>query len=278
VTDFCSRLKRRVEQHGPLCIGIDPSAAMLAKCELPDSPQGALEFGSRVLEATEYQVAIVKPQAAYFERFGSSGVRALEELVALARRKDVLVLLDAKRGDIDTTGEAYAEAFFSPSSPLKVDAVTLHPFLGFNSLENSLTFAVRHGGGIFVVVRSSNPEGEAIQTARLADGRTIAEALCEAITEFNQRLSGEPAGPIGAVVGATCHDASATVAALPLSYVLAPGVGAQGATIEDVQVRMPQARGRVLPSVSRAILSNGCSLSDLRTTIGQLREQARELL
>jgi orotidine-5'-phosphate decarboxylase len=102
--------------------------------------------------------------------------------------------------------------------------------------------------------------------------------LCEGITEFNQRLGAEPAGPIGAVVGATCHDASATVAALPFSYVLAPGVGAQGATIEDVQVRMPQARGRVLPSVSRAILSNGCSLSDLRTTIRQLREQARELL
>jgi orotidine-5'-phosphate decarboxylase len=278
VTDFCSRLKRLVEQHGPLCVGIDPSAAMLAKCELPDSAQGAFEFGSRVLDAAENQVAIVKPQAAYFERFGSSGVRALEELVALARRRDVLVLLDAKRGDIDTTGEAYAEAFFSPSSPLKVDAVTLHPFLGFNSLENALRFAVRHGGGIFVVVRSSNPEGEAIQTARLADGRTIAEALCEGITEFNQRLSTEPAGPVGAVVGATCHDANAIVAALSLSYVLAPGVGAQGATIEDVQVRMPQARGRVLPGVSRAILSNGSSLSDLRTTIGQFREQARELL
>lgn len=278
MTDFCSRLKRRVEQHGPLCVGIDPSAAMLAKCELPDSPQGAFEFGSRVLEATESHIAIVKPQAAYFERFGSAGVRALEELVALARRKDVLVLLDAKRGDIDTTGEAYGEAFFSPSSPLKVDAVTFHPFLGLGALEKSITFAVRHGGGAFIVVRSSNPEGEAIQTARLANGGTIAQALCERITEFNRQLDAGLTGPIGAVVGATCHDASATVAALPLSYVLAPGVGAQGATIEDVRVRMPQARGRVLPSVSRAILSNGCSLSDLRTTVGQLREQARELL
>jgi len=244
---------------------------------LPDSAEGALEFGSRLLEAAEYELAIVKPQAAYFERFGSSGIRALEVLVADARSRQVLVLLDAKRGDIDTTGEAYAEAFFSPASPLKVDAVTLSPFLGLGALEKAIAFVVRNEGGVFIVVRSSNPEGEAIQTARRADGRTVAEALCSEITDLNRGLTTQYPGPIGAVVGATCHDADTTVAALPVSYVLAPGVGAQGATLDDVRLRMPQARGRVLPSVSRAILANGPGSSDLRTTIRELKERARGL-
>lgn len=278
MTDFCTRLRARIVEHGPLCVGIDPSRAMLSKCGLPDSPQGALEFGFRLLQAAEYKLAIVKPQVAYFERFGSSGIRALEELMKDARSNELLVLLDAKRGDIDTTGEAYAEAFFSPESPLKVDAVTLSPFLGLGALETAIEYAVRNGGGLFVVVRSSNPEGEALQTAQLADGRTVAETLCDQITDLNRRLGAGSTGPVGAVVGATCRDAAATVAALPTSYVLAPGVGSQGATLEDVRKRMSQVRGRVLPTVSRAVLANGCSLGDLRTSIRQLQEQAREML
>ena len=278
MTNFAARLGQRIAAHGPLCIGIDPSAATLAKCGLPDSAEGALEFGRRVLEAADYRLAIVKPQSAYFERFGSAGVRALEELAALARAREVLVLLDVKRGDIDTTGEAYAEAFFAPSSPLRVDAVTLHPYLGLGALRKALEYAVRQGGGAFIVVRSSNPEGEALQTARLADGETVAAALCREITALNWELVSGPVGPVGAVVGATCSDAADTVAALPRSYVLAPGVGAQGATLEDVRVRMPQALGRVLPNVSRAILAGGCGPNELRATIRALRQRARELL
>jgi orotidine-5'-phosphate decarboxylase len=277
LTSFAARLERRIEKHGPLCIGIDPSADLLAKCGLPDSPQGAFELGSRILHAAEHQLAIVKPQSAFFERFGSPGIRALEELIALARRNDVLVLLDAKRGDIDTTGEAYAEGFFSPVSPLRVDAVTVHPYLGLGALEKIFAFAVRHGGSVFVVVRSSNPEGEATQTARLADGRTVAESLSEGITAWNRRFGAERAGPIGAVVGATCHDAGATASALPLSYLLAPGVGAQGATIEDLRKWPAAARGRVLPSVSRAILARGPGVEEIRSTIHDLKERARAL-
>lgn len=276
---FCARLKRRVERHGPLCIGIDPSPATLASCSLPDSAEGALAFGRRVLEAAGHRLAIVKPQSAYFERFGAAGVRSLEALAALAREMEVLVLLDAKRGDIDTTGEAYAHAYFSPSSPLRVDAVTLHPYLGLGALDKALAFAARHGGGAFVVVRSSNPEGEALQQARLPDGRSVAQDLCAGITAINRRLAaGEDAGPVGAVVGATCHDADDTTRALPLSWILAPGVGAQGATLEDVVSRMPTARGRVLPTVSRAILSGGPSANELRATIARLADRAREML
>jgi len=274
-TSFGTRLRARIGEHGPLCVGIDPSRSILAECGLPDSAQGALEFGQRLLKAGEYQLAIVKPQAAYFERFGSAGVRALETLTAEARAKEVLVLLDAKRGDIDTSAEAYAEGFFSPASPLRVDALTLSPYLGLGALERAITYAARGGGGVFVVVRSSNPEGEALQTAHRADGRSVARALCEEITALNRRLGAESPGPVGAVVGATCADATATVAALPDSFVLAPGVGAQGASFEDVRTRMSGARGRVLPSVSRGVLAGGTDLSDLRTTIRVLREQAR---
>lgn len=275
--NFATRLQQKIVEHSPLCVGIDPSASLLKSCGLPDTPQGAFELGRRVLEAAEYRLSLLKPQSAFFERFGSAGLRALEELVTLARGKDVLVLLDGKRGDIDTTGAAYAEGYFSATTSLRVDAVTTHPYLGLGALDPFLDIAIRNQGGVFVVVRSSNPEGQELQSARLANGETVAQNLCREITLRNRR-HGEGLGPIGAVVGATCEDAAATVAALPQSFILAPGVGAQGATIQDVLARMPAARGRVLPNVSRAILANGGTSGDIRTTIRDLQDQARSLL
>ena len=278
MSDFATRLTQAIAAHSPLCVGIDPSASLLERCGLPDSAEGAYEFGKRVLEAAQFELSIVKPQSAFFERFGSSGVHAMEQLVQLARRRGVLVLLDGKRGDIDTTAEAYAAGYFSPSSPLRVDAVTTHAYLGFAALEKFLGIALGNDGGVFVVVRSSNPEGHQLQTAKLANGETVAANLCRLITERNRRASGDALGPIGAVVGATCEDAAETVAAMPTAFILAPGVGAQGATIQDVLTRMPAARGRVLPNVSRAILANGSSASEIRTTIRALQMQSRDLL
>lgn len=278
MSSFAARLTPAIRQHSPLCVGIDPSAALLKSCGLPDSAEGAFEFGKRVLEAAQFELSIVKPQSAFFERFGSNGFKAMEQLVALARSRDVLVLLDGKRGDIDTTAEAYAEGYFSPSSPLCVDAVTTHAYLGFAALEKFLDIVIRNEGGVFVVVRSSNPEGYALQTARLPGGETVAEHLGRAITERNKKTGNEVLGPIGAVVGATCEDAASAVAGMPNAFILAPGVGAQGATMQDVLTRMPAARGRVLPNVSRAILANGAGVSEIRTTIRALQQQAMELL
>jgi len=274
---FVTRLRLAIQAHTPLCVGIDPSTALLKSCDLPDTAEGAFEFGKRVLEAADFQLSIVKPQSAFFERFGSAGFRAMEELSQLARARGVLVLLDGKRGDIDTTAQAYAEGYFSASSPLRVDAITTHAYLGFAALEKLLAIALRNDGGVFVVVRSSNPEGRELQLAKLANGDTVAGHLSRLITERNRAVA-EGLGPIGAVVGATCEDAAETVAALPTSFILAPGVGAQGATIEDVLKRMPQARGRVLPSVSRAILANGTSADAIGTTIRALQGQARGLV
>ena len=278
MSSFAARLTQAIREHSPLCVGIDPSAALLKSCGLPDSAEGAFEFGKRVLEAAQFELSIIKPQSAFFERFGSNGFKAMEQLVALARSREVLVLLDGKRGDIDTTAEAYAEGYFSPSSALRVDAVTTHAYLGFAALEKFLDIAIRNQGGVFVVVRSSNPEGHALQTARLPGGETVAEHLGRAITERNKTAGGEALGPIGAVVGATCEDAASTVAGMPNAFILAPGVGAQGATIQDVLTRMPAARGRVLPNVSRAILANGAGVGEIRTTIRVLQQQANELL
>lgn len=275
---FADRLLQKIRVHSPLCVGIDPSASLLKSCGLPDTAEGALHFGQRVLYATDFQLAIIKPQSAFFERFGSAGLRALEELVRIARAREVLVLLDGKRGDIDTTGAAYAEGYFSATTTLRVDAVTTHAYLGFGALEPFIRTAVDAQGGVFVVVRSSNPEGESLQTARLADGSTVAQHLCSQITQRNSASIAGAVGPIGAVVGATCEDAAATVDALPISFILAPGVGAQGATIRDVKTRMPNALGRVLPSVSRAILANGSRDVDIRTSIRALQDQSRELL
>jgi len=277
-SSFAARLSQRIQAHSPLCVGLDPSAAILTACGLPDSAAGALEFGQRVLAAARFELALIKPQSAFFERFGSAGIAALEELTALARAREVLVLLDGKRGDIDSTGAAYAAGYFAPGAPLRVDAVTTHPYLGLGALRAFIDCAVAAEGGVFVVVRSSNPEGFALQTARLASGATVAQDLCRQIGELNQHYAGTGIGPVGAVIGATCEDAAAAVAALPAAFILAPGVGAQGATLEDVRTRMGAARARVLPSVSRAILANGASESDLRTTLRALQSQARALL
>ena len=278
MSEFATRLTQRMLRHGPLCAGIDPSAATLAKCGLPDSAEGALEFGKLILRAADGEVAVVKPQSGFFERFGSAGMKAIEELAALARAQEVPVLLDVKRGDIDSTADAYAHAYFHPSSPVRVDAITLSPYLGVQALKSSFELAAAQGCGIFVVVRSSNPEGEALQTARMADGRMVWEALAAEITAFNTLLSKSPIGPIGAVVGATCTDAGPVVAALPHSFILSPGIGAQGATLEDCRVRLAPARGRILPNVSRELLAQGTSAEAIGATIRRLNAEARALL
>lgn len=276
--DFAARLAARIARHGPLCVGLDPHAPLLQSCGLPDSAEGALAFGQRILRAIDYELAIVKPQSAFFERYGSAGIQALEALMAEARQRELLVLLDGKRGDIDSTGEAYAEAYFRPGTAVQADAMTWHVYLGFAALRRALEFSARHGGGAFIVVRSSNPEGVALQSAVL-DGKTVSQRVCEEITAFNARVHpGVALGSVGAVVGATCEDADSTAAALPRSYILAPGVGAQGATFADVARRMPSARARVLPSVSRAVLANGTSEGELRRAIQTMRDEARRIL
>ena len=171
MSTFALRLKLAIAAHSPLVRGHRSFCFATEKLRAAGYRGRRLEFGKRVLEAARFELSIIKPQSAFFERFGSAGFRAMEELVRLARARDVLVLLDGKRGDIDTTAEAYAEGYFSTSSPLRVDAVTTHAYLGFAALEKFLAIAIRNEGGVFVVVRSSNPEGAELQLAKMAQRR-----------------------------------------------------------------------------------------------------------
>lgn len=281
-TSFSARLGQRVKRFGPLCVGIDPSPELLARCGLPDNADAAFEFGRRVMTSVDFEIAAVKPQFAYFERYGSAGIKAVEALGALARAHEVVWIADAKRGDIDASAAAYGEAFFAPSSLLRADALTLTGYLGIAALGALIDIAVKNAAAVFLVVRSSNAEGAALQLARRADGRTVAEEFCDEITALNARVlqplaavaGGDTLGPIGAVVGATCEDAASTIARMPSAYILAPGIGAQGATFADLRRRMPGQGHRVLPSVSRAIVTNGTTSADIGATIRALQAEA----
>jgi orotidine-5'-phosphate decarboxylase len=128
---FGTRLRHAMDARGPLCVGIDPHAGLLAQWGLDDSPAGLETFALTVVEALADRVAVLKPQSAFFERHGSAGIAALEKAVVAAREAGALVLLDAKRGDIGSTMQGYAEAYLDQSSPMAVDALTVSPYLGF---------------------------------------------------------------------------------------------------------------------------------------------------
>jgi orotidine-5'-phosphate decarboxylase len=274
---FAQRYLELAESRSPFCLGIDPAPQLLKAWNLPHGHDGLAEMCQAVLAAAEDRLAIVKPQSAFFERFGSSGIAILEKLIDGFHERGTLVLVDGKRGDIGSTVEAYAQAYLGPASAFRADAITAHAYLGFGALKPLLTHAVDTGSGVFVVVRSSNVEGTTLQTAVLNDdGRTVAEALGDMITEFNEQISGTEIGPIGAVVGATIeNDLLSTLDRLPQSLILAPGIGHQGATYEDLRRRFGRHAVRAIPSSSRAVLDRGPDVEQLRGEIIKQCEAAR---
>jgi orotidine-5'-phosphate decarboxylase len=217
---------------------------------------------------------VVKPQAAFFERLGPAGMAQLARVTAAVRERGALSLIDAKRGDFSETMKGYAQAMLGAESGFGGDAMTVTAYLGFGALRPVFERAVATKGAVFVVVRSSNPEGRALQDARVADGRAVADTLADEITAFNAAL-GSPLGPLCAVMGATIDAAqAATLARMPRSLFLAPGVGAQGASCEDVRRTFGAAASRTMPSVSRAILRQGPSIAALREAINRWRDAA----
>ncbi len=253
---FLDRVTAAVTAHGPLCAGIDPSAELMADWGLSDDARGLREFGRVCVEAFAGAVAVVKPQVAFFERHGAAGLAELERLVAEARSAGLVVIADAKRGDIDSTAEAYAEAWLSESSPLAADAVTAHPYLGLGALAPLIRLAGVTGRGVLVVARSSNPEGRSLQLATTAEGSAVEDMLLGEIAALNASEE-VPTGTVGAVIGATL---SPSLYPLPQlgGIILAPGLGAQGAGPSDVATRFAGcAPGTVLPSSSRGLLRHG---------------------
>jgi orotidine-5'-phosphate decarboxylase len=262
-----------------LCAGIDPSASLLDAWGLSDNAAGIREFGARCVDAFAGVVPVVKPQVAFFERFGSAGIAALETLIKDARDAGLLVIADAKRGDIGSTMEAYASTWLDPRSPLVADAATATPYLGLGSLQPMFDLAAAHGRGVIVVVRSSNPEGRALQEAltESGDGPSVQDMLLAQIAKLN--AGGLPLpGTVGAVVGATLAPSAFPLGSLG-GPILAPGVGAQGATANDVaELFRGCGPGSVLASASRSVLAAGPDPTSLRAAALVSRDEMASAL
>lgn len=263
---FGDRLARAMDEHGPLCVGIDPHRALLSNWGLDDTVAGLRTFASTCVEAFAGQVACVKPQSAFFERHGAAGVAVLEETLLALRSSGTLVILDVKRGDIGSTMAAYAEAHLGAAAPLPADAITVSPYLGFGSLQPALDLAGQHGQGVFVLALTSNPEGRAVQHARTPSGSVAADIVTGA---RNANQGARILGDVGLVVGATTGEA---VRELQLDLVgsrapiLAPGLGAQGAQPADLHRVFGRALGQVLGSSSREVLQAGPDPARLRAS------------
>ncbi|HEU5332191.1 MAG TPA: orotidine-5'-phosphate decarboxylase [Actinocrinis sp.] len=272
---FGARLRTALDTRGPLCAGIDPHSALLSAWGVGDDVAGLERFAGTVVEALGDRVAVLKPQSAFFERFGSRGVAVLERTVADARAAGAVVILDAKRGDIGSTVEAYAQAYLDSSSPLFADALTASPYLGYGSLEPLYATAEKNGAGVFVLAFTSNPEGAGVQRARTEDGTSVGAAILAQAAERN--AGARPLGPIGAVVGATLTDVPFDLGALN-GAVLAPGLGAQGATPDGLREIFGDALHNVVPSMSRELLRHGPDVSALRDAAARNIDECRRAL
>lgn len=259
---FGRRLAAAMEQHGPLCVGLDPHAHLLRQWGLPDSPEGLRSFSRTVLDAVTGECAAVKPQSAFYERHGSAGTAVLEEVLDTCRTRGVLTVLDVKRGDIGSTMGAYAEAHLLDGAPLAADSITVSPYLGYGSLRPALDLARSTGRGVWVLGLTSNPEGADVQ---LVGEPSVAARVVGAVADDNAGL--EPFGDVGLVVGATLPRPPAELGidlAGSGAPVLAPGVGAQGAGADDVARTFAGLGERVLVPVSRGVLAAGPDAGELR--------------
>jgi orotidine-5'-phosphate decarboxylase len=215
-------------------------------------------FCKGVVDAVAPYVAAVKPQSAFFEALGSDGFRALEEVCDYARSAGLLVVLDAKRGDIGSTSRAYAAAFLEPrdgGAPL-ADAITASPYLGLDSVEPFLAACRRDGAGVFFLVRTSNAGAADVQDLALSDGRPLWHHVAELVSEWGAAMVGTAGiSSVGAVVGAT-HPRAVSEARrlLPHSPMLLPGIGAQGATPADVARAFTAGPASALVTASRSVI------------------------
>lgn len=266
-------------ERGRLCVGIDPHPHLLAAWGLSADVDGLRTFTMTCVEAFVGTAAMVKPQVAFFERYGSQGFAVLEEALAALRENDCLSLADAKRGDIGSTMAGYAEAWLGENSPLRADAVTVSPYLGVGALSPVFDMAEDTGRGVFVLAATSNPEAKALQSLTV-DGRSVAQRVVDELAERNAAAGAQAdvnksmVGALGVVVGATL-DTPPKLDQLN-GPVLLPGVGAQGATPADVRALTKAAPELGFANVSRAILSRGPKVADLRKAVIETAAEFRD--
>ena len=276
---FGVRLRAAMSARGPLCAGIDPHPDLLRQWGMADGVAGLERFALSALEALAPEVALLKPQSAFFERYGARGVAVLERVLLAARDAGTLVVLDVKRGDIGSTMAGYAAAYLSDGAPLAADAITVSPYLGVGALDPAFELAGRSGRGVFVVARSSNPEGACVQAALTASGSTVAQSVVDAVAARN--AGRQPFGDLGVVVGAA-PSAGISAPGLRLEAlngpILAPGVGAQGAGLVDLPRVFGAAARHVVVVTSRELLRHGPQPAALRHAARRTAEEAAALL
>jgi orotidine-5'-phosphate decarboxylase len=269
---FGERLQEGFDAHGQLCVGIDPHTALLNSWGLEDSVKGLREFGLRVVDAAHGRVSLIKPQVSFFERFGAKGFEVLAEVTNTASQAGLLVIADAKRGDIGTTMDAYLEAWFGSQSGLYADALTVSPYLGLGTYVTNFSGYAAQGKGLFSLVATSNPEGASVQLARSQD-TTLAGSQWSQLDALNAEAEG--LGDFGAVLGATLELDRFEVRPLGLKTpVLAPGFGAQGAELVEAKRIYGSLASQVAYSVSRSVLQAGPA--DLARAISESNAQLSE--
>ena len=253
--NFATALEERIQAGlAPAVVGLDPRSSALPTTLAPGDPvvDRIVSFYRETLPILAPHIPIVKPNIAFFERFGWRGFQGYEETCQLAKDAGMLVIGDIKRGDIGSTAAAYAAAHFDWA-----DAITLHPYLGSDSIEPFLKPCREAGKGVFVLVRTSNPSASEFQCQPLGNsGGDLSDAVADAVHRWGEG-TGDPDGfsTVGAVVGATYGDQIARLRErMPRAWMLLPGVGAQGATVADVAAAFDtQGRG-ALVSQSRGVM------------------------
>ncbi|MGI3779962.1 MAG: orotidine-5'-phosphate decarboxylase [Janthinobacterium lividum] len=268
------RLARVVAERGPLCVGIDPHPGVLRAWGLDADVAGLERCARRMVEALAGTVAVLKPQSAFFEAYGSAGAAVLERTLADVAQAGALSLLDVKRGDIGSTMDAYAAAYLTDGSPLAADAITLSPYLGFGSLDGAIAVAQTHGRGVYVLALTSNPEGPQVQHATTPDGTTVGQVV---VDEAARRNAGDTPGDVGVVVGATTGRTGTRFGELNGS-ILVPGLGAQGGTAAGLAEIFGAALPLVLPTTSREVMGAGPDPDRLRDAAAAVVASVTEVL
>jgi orotidine-5'-phosphate decarboxylase len=263
---FGDRVAEAVDRkRSQLVVGLDPVTELLPVELAGDAHLGRAEaaeafarFCRGVIDAVAPYVVGVKPQLAFFEALGSDGMRAFEEVCAYARTAGLIVVADAKRGDIGSTARAYAAAYLEPrdGQPPLADAMTVSPYLGRDSIEPFLAACRREGAGIFCLVKTSNEGVADVQDVVLSDGRPLWHHVATLVAEWGEDLVGDRGlSSVGAVVGATHPDAVGEARRLlPRSVLLLPGIGAQGAGPADVAGAFTSGPASALVAASRSVL------------------------
>ncbi|MFM8927341.1 MAG: orotidine-5'-phosphate decarboxylase [Rhodoluna sp.] len=258
-----SRKLEKAFTTSQLCVGIDPHSELLVEEGLADSVQGLEYFSFKLLEELSSVVSIVKPQVSFFERFGSSGFAVLEKLLLEAQSQKMFTIVDVKRGDIGSTMDAYGLAWLAKSAPFVADAITVNPFLGLGTIEQTLSVAIEQGKGIFCLCATSNPEALSIQTSQIG-GVTLSQRIATDVAALNDatRVAKSRFGNLGLVVGATVDQLSLGLAidqerSENLTPILAPGFGHQGARLKEAGRTFFRNRDSLIASISRSALRDG---------------------